>query len=63
MRTGTLQRAKGKPLVKVSTRNMDMVLELENEAARDYLVDNLNPLVQQVQDACQPKSRKHFHML
>lgn len=46
--SGNLQRAKGKPLVKIPTRGLDMVLELENEAARDALVDRLSPLVQQV---------------
>ncbi len=44
---GALQRAKGKPLVKVSTRTMDMVIELDNEAERDDLVNHLTPLTQQ----------------
>ncbi|KAK9844613.1 hypothetical protein WJX74_004672 [Apatococcus lobatus] len=45
--TGGLQKAKGKPLLKVALRTTDLVLELESDTARDTLVERLNPLMQQ----------------
>jgi len=46
----SLQRAKGRPLLRVPTKERPLVFQFETEADRDQAVDIITPLVKSAQD-------------
>ena len=46
----SLQRAKGKPLLRIPTKDRPSVFEFESEADRDQAVDIITPLVKSAQE-------------